>query len=154
MYVEEDHVLKMLRNINHGDIVRCDVLEIMDTLKAINTDNGAGLDQGEYLSLKIELWAAYYVCYLPLWYLWYLPSKLMETIIIPIVKDRKGLITDKDNYQAIAVTSVASKRLELLILEHIREYLYTECNHFGFKAKHGSGMCLFTLKQIDHINHL
>ena len=28
----------------------------------------------------------------------YLPSKLMETIIIPIIKDKKCLVTDKDNY--------------------------------------------------------
>ena len=39
----------------------------------------------------------------------YLPCKLMETIIVPIIKNKKGLITDKDNYRPIAMTSDVSK---------------------------------------------
>ena len=36
----------------------------------------------------------------------YVPYKLMETIIVPIIKDKKGLFTDKDNYCPMAITSV------------------------------------------------
>ena len=64
------------------------------------------------------------------------------------MKDKKGLIVDKDNYRPIAVTSVASKILELLLLSHMEKHLYTECNQFGFKTKHGKDMCVFTLKQV------
>jgi len=42
----------------------------------------------------------------------YLPCKLMETIVVPIIKNKKGLIADKDNYRPIAITSVVSKILE------------------------------------------
>ena len=36
----------------------------------------------------------------------YLPCKLMEPIIVLIIKNKKGLIKDKDNYRPIAITSV------------------------------------------------
>jgi len=36
----------------------------------------------------------------------YLPCKLMETIIVPIIKNKNGLITDKDNYRPFAITSI------------------------------------------------
>ena len=32
--------------------------------------------------------------------------KLMETIIVPIIKDKNGLVSYKDNYCPIAITSV------------------------------------------------
>ena len=72
----------------------------------------------------------------------------METIIVPIIKDKKGLVTDKDNYRPIAVTSVLSKLIELVLLERMNLNLGTACNQFGFKSRHGTDMCVFTLKQI------
>ena len=78
----------------------------------------------------------------------YLPSKLMETIIIPIIKDKKGLVTDHDNNRPVAVTSVVSKIIELILLIGLQNQLETVCNQFGFKTKHGTDMCVFYLKQI------
>ena len=69
----------------------------------------------------------------------------METLIISITKDKKGLVTDKDNYCPIAITNVISKVLELLILDHLKDYLHTECNQFGFKMAHSTHMCAFML---------
>ena len=43
----------------------------------------------------------------------HLPCKPMKTIIVPITKNKKGLITDKDNHRPIPITSVVSKILEL-----------------------------------------
>ena len=63
----------------------------------------------------------------------HLPDRLMETIIVPIVKDSKGTLTDKNNYRPIALTCVASKRLELLILEKYKGVINTSDNQFGFK---------------------
>ena len=72
----------------------------------------------------------------------------MEIIIVPIIKNKKGLITDKDNYRPIAITSVVSKILELLLLDRLQFQLETSSNQFGFKSKHGTDMCVYTLKQI------
>jgi len=81
----------------------------------------------------------------------HLPSKLMETIIIPIVKDNKGIITDKDNYRPVALTCISSKILELILLHKYRDNLNTTDAQFGFKSCHSTDLCTFVLKEtIDH----
>jgi len=73
----------------------------------------------------------------------------MFTIIVPIVKDKKGNLTDKDNYRPIAITSVFSKVFELAILYKYEDVLLsTTCNQFGFKKKCSTDLCVFALKQI------
>ena len=70
----------------------------------------------------------------------------METIIVLIIKNKKGLITD--NYKPVHITSVVSKILELLLLDKLQFQLETSSNQFGYKSKHGTDMCVYTLKQI------
>ena len=38
----------------------------------------------------------------------FIPNELMNTMIIPLVKDKKGDVTSKDNYRPIAVTNISS----------------------------------------------
>ena len=72
-----------------------------------------------------------------------------QTSIIHIIKSKTGLylVIDKDNYHPIAMKNVISKVLQLLILDYVKDYLYTECNQFGFKMAHSTDMCVFMLKQ-------
>ena len=78
----------------------------------------------------------------------YIPIGLMETIIVPIVKDKKGDIGSKDNYRPIALTSILSKIFEILILTRYQSMLTTTDNQFGFKQKHSTELCAYTLKQV------
>ena len=41
----------------------------------------------------------------------YLPPIIMDTVIVPVIKDKKGNVTSKDNYRPIAITSVFRKVL-------------------------------------------
>ena len=72
----------------------------------------------------------------------------MDTVVIPIVKNKRVQLTDKDNYRPIAITTVASKMLELLILENCNNELRTADNQFGFKTSHATDMYLSTFKEI------
>ena len=72
----------------------------------------------------------------------------METIIVPIIKNKKDRITDKDNYRPFAITSVVSKILEFLLLDRLQCQLETYSNYFAFKSKSGTDMCVYSLKQI------
>ena len=49
----------------------------------------------------------------------------MSTVIIPIIKCKKESITSKNNYRPIAITTAASKILELAILDKIEDNLIT-----------------------------
>ena len=78
----------------------------------------------------------------------YLPDDFMLTHIIPIVKNKKGDITSKDNYRPIAITSVSSKVFELILIARYSDYLDTSHNQFGYKEKTSSHSCIFVLKEI------
>ncbi len=73
---------------------------------------------------------------------------LMDTILVPIVKDKKGDISSKDNYRPIAITSIISKKLESCILKRYSHLLNTSHNQFGFKDKLSTDMCIFYLKHV------
>ena len=83
----------------------------------------------------------------------YIPDILMDTILTPILKDKKGNVSDTDNYRPIALTCIISKVLELLLLERYRNLFLTSHNQFGFKDKLGTDMCVFTLKQVLDYYH-
>jgi hypothetical protein len=72
----------------------------------------------------------------------------MDTVIVPVVKDKKGDLESKDNYRPIALTTVMSKIFEILILNRYRSLFKTTDNQFGFKAGHSTDMCVYTFKQV------
>ncbi len=78
----------------------------------------------------------------------HLPQEFMDSVISPIVKDKKDDLTKQDNYRPIAVTCVASKILEEIFLSKYSSILHTSDNQFGFKRCHSTDMCVFTLKEI------
>ena len=72
----------------------------------------------------------------------------MKTALVPIIKNKTGDTSDKNNYRPIALVTAASKILEICILEILEMYLITHDNQFGFKSKHSTDMCIFTVKSI------
>ena len=78
---------------------------------------------------------------------------IMDTVLVSLVKDKKGLLTDKNNYRPIAITSVASKMLEKVILRKVEHLLNTMCYQFGFKTKHSTDLCVFAMKEIINYYH-
>ena len=78
----------------------------------------------------------------------YLPSKIMDTILILIVKDKKGNICDVDNYRPIAITCASSKIFEIAILLKFGDNFNTWSNQFGFKKGYGTDMAVYTMKEV------
>ena len=64
----------------------------------------------------------------------YLPKSLMETTIVPIVKNKCGNLSNSNNYRPIAIATITSK------------VLY---NQFGFKSGHtySTEFCIYTLQE-------
>ena len=71
---------------------------------------------------------------------------MMETTIVPINKNKCGNLADSINYRLIAIATIVSKLFESIILYKCEEFLYTCDNQFGFKPKHSTELCIFTLK--------
>ena len=60
----------------------------------------------------------------------------------------------KDNYRPIALASVVSKVVEIVIYNRISVYLDTCPNQFGFKRNHSSDQCIYVLKESIEALHL
>ena len=65
-----------------------------------------------------------------------------------VIKGNAGKISSKDNYRPIALASVLSKLVEVIMLDRIELYVNTNPNQFGFKRKHGTDQCIYVLKEI------
>ena len=72
----------------------------------------------------------------------------IKTVLVPIIKDKTGDATDKSNYRPIALASVISKVLEMVILVKCEMYLHTSEHQFGFKSGHSTDLCIYTLKEV------
>ena len=57
----------------------------------------------------------------------------MKSAIVPILKNRQGDTSDKNNYRPIAIVTAISKIFELCLMNLIESHLITKDNPFGFK---------------------
>ena len=81
----------------------------------------------------------------------YLPTALIETTIVPLVKNKSGNLSDSNNYRPIALATIVSKILESVILIKCGEYLTSSDNQFGFKSCHSTDLCIYALKNLLNI---
>ena len=83
-----------------------------------------------------------------------IPQECMQTVIVPICKNKNGNISDAGNYRPVSLATIISKLFEHYIFSCISPLLATTDNQFSFKPKHGTDMCIFLLKQTVsyHVN--
>ena len=73
-----------------------------------------------------------------------MPQSMINSGIIPIIKNKSGDFTDKNNYRPIALSSII---FEHIITIRLEEYLWTNDNHFGFKSGHSTDLCIYALTE-------
>ena len=78
----------------------------------------------------------------------FLPDSMLSVLIIPVIKDKAGNINSKDNYRPIALASIISKIVEMIMFDRMETHLLTQPNQFGFKKKNGIDQCIFALKEL------
>lgn len=126
-------------------------LDVKEAVKNLKSGKSAGLDYltSEHFKFASDrLYILLSIVFKCMLLHGYIPSVFMDTLLIPIVKDKTGDITSGDNYRPIALTSVSSKIVELIIIDKFLEQLDTSCNQFGFKFGLSTELCIFSLKQI------
>ena len=125
--------------------------EIIKIINGLDSNKSCGLDgiYAEHLkhaSCRIGTLLA--LCFSSCFIHGFLPENLMSVILVPIIKDKAGKINRKKNYRPIALASIISKVLELVILDRISLFLSTNDNQFGFKKKLGTDTCIYVLKEV------
>ena len=77
----------------------------------------------------------------------YLPPAMLDSVIIPLVKNKCGDLSDKNNYRPIVISCIISKVFENIILHRIEDYLWTTEDQFGFKEHHSTDLCVYALTE-------
>ena len=79
----------------------------------------------------------------------YLPSELIKTTIVPLLKNKSGDLSDVNNYRAIALSNCMSKLLESLILNCFQACdTCDDMYQFGFKKNHSTSLGCAVLKNV------
>ena len=78
----------------------------------------------------------------------YVPNQFGRGIIIPLVKDKHGDVSNSSNYRGITISPVVSKIFECCLLLKFDSYLVSDDLQFGFKKDIGCGPALFTFQQV------
>ena len=55
----------------------------------------------------------------------YLPIGILNSVIIPLVKNKNGDLSDGNNYRPMALSSTVSKVFKNVILNRLKGYLWT-----------------------------
>jgi len=74
------------------------------------------------------------------------PQTFLAGIVVPVIKDKRGDITDINNYRAVTLSSCISKLFEMCILELYGDMLATSPMQFWFKKKLGTRRALYVLQ--------
>ncbi len=78
----------------------------------------------------------------------YMPPKLLIGNIRPIVKDKKGNLTDSSNYRPVMQSSCLLKIIEIHILDTIAEKVSISEHQYGFRRGTSTSDACFILKEI------
>ena len=68
-----------------------------------------------------------------------MPQYMINSVIVHLVKIKSGDLTGKNNYRPIALSSIASKVFEHIIILKLEEYLWTNDN------QHSTDLCIYVL---------
>ena len=64
------------------------------------------------------------------------------------MKNRNGDTSDKNNYRPIAIVTVMSKLCIVCFCRILDQYLCTSENQCGFKRKHATELCIYTVQSV------
>ena len=118
--------------------------EVVRAVQKLDTVKSSGLDgifAEHLLHCSERLLSMLAVCITGCFVHGFLPDSMLSTFLVPIIKDKTGRIDRMDNYRPIALASVMSKVVEIILLNIISKLLSTYSNQFGFQQKLGTDTC-------------
>ena len=134
-----------IQRLGHSNVAPVMVDDVKKALKILNADSSPGHDG---VTPQHLLCAHPVVCVLlgllfnGCFHHSFLPQELLRVILSPHLKDKNGDICSTSNYRPIALSTIVSKILEVIILHRYSD------NQFAHKEKHGTDMAITVLKNI------
>ena len=146
-FCEKEDLLGHFKSISSHVGMQITMLEVLQIVKDLPNAKSPGLNglNGEsskyarpllFLLLSIGFTCMFKHCYIP--------QCMINSVIIPLIKNKCGDQTDKNNYRPSALYSIISKVLEKIITERLEIYLWTNSNQFGFKS---TDLCFYALTE-------
>ncbi|XP_026331752.1 uncharacterized protein LOC113239102 [Hyposmocoma kahamanoa] len=77
----------------------------------------------------------------------YLPAEMMRTVVVPLIKNKTGDISDVDNYRPISLATVMAKVLDCLLDSSLDQFINLHDAQFGFRPKLSTESAILCLKQ-------
>ena len=143
-------VLESFHNICSHVGMHVTMNEVNKVVESLPSRKSSGLDGLNGESLKHAdplLCLLLSICYTCMFKHCYMPQSMINSVIVPLVKNKSGDLTDKNNYRPIALSSIASKVFEHIIILRLEEYLWNNDNQFGFKSGHSTDLCIYALSE-------
>ena len=131
--------------------IKVSINEVKDAIQNLVLNKSCGSDNiyAEHIKYASEkLIPLISICFTSCFVHGFLPTSLLTVVLVPIIKNKAGNVNAIDNYRPVALSNIFCKVLEIVILGRIKNYLSTSSNQFGFKKKHGTDLCIYTLKEI------
>jgi len=148
---DKANILKSVESLSNSNLINISPLQVETALKAAKKGKSAGMDG---LASEHFIYADRSVCvhlamlFSTMLVHGHLPNDFMSSAVIPIIKNKTGDTSDKSNYRPVAIVTACSKIFESILLDLIDDCLITHDNQFGFKSKHSTDLCIYTLKNV------
>jgi len=98
---------------------------------------------GHLLSVHLTLFFNMCLCHS------FVPDDLINTTVVPMLKNKSGDICDVNNYRAIALSNCLSKILEFPIVNCFQASdLCDDSHQFGYKKNHSTSLGCCVLKSV------
>lgn len=125
--------------------------EVYDAILKLGNNKACGLDGITAEHLKYSSYRLYpllSMCFTGFLTHGVLPDCIISVVLIPVIKDKAAKLNSMQNYRPIALASLISKVLEIILYTRLEMFVLTNDSQFGFKKKHGTDMCIYALKEI------
>lgn len=76
----------------------------------------------------------------------YLPEALMRTIVVPVVKNKTGDLSDRANYRPISLATTTAKILDRMLDNILEQHVKIHDAQFGFRAGLSTDSAILCLK--------
>ena len=147
---EKEDLLEHFKSISSHVGMQVTMLEVLRIVKDLPNAKSFGLDGHNGESLKyahLLLCLLLSIGFTCMFKHCHIPQCMINSVIIPLTKNKCDGHTDKNNYRPIALSNIISKVFEHIIAEQLEVYLWTNDNQFGFKSGHSTDLCIYALTE-------